>query len=208
MSLTHPPEPPSRTGSRSGGRLEVYAADEQSAVAVDTLRWVRLADAVLAEIGVRGAAELSILFWDDESIAELNSRFLGREGPTDVLAFPIDDDLPSSGRAPDAGGRGPGFDPEDVDVPRMLGDIVICPQVAAENAASAGRPTDDELALLVVHGILHLLGMDHMDDREAEVMEARERELLARHYQALGAGEAAVPTETPDAPTPDAPTPD
>jgi len=162
--------------------VEVFAADEQHDVAVDTLRLVRLAEAVLADEGVRGDAELSMLFVDEASIADLNSRFLGREGPTDVLAFPLDEEPTESGRSPDSGGSGPGYTGEVGEVPVLLGDVVICPAVAARNAPEHAGSYEDEMALLVVHGILHLLGMDHLDEAEAAEMEQRERELLTRYH--------------------------
>ena len=161
----------------------VFAADEQSTHPVDTIRWIRLAEAVLASEGVRGDTEVSLLFVDEDAIADLNSRFLGREGPTDVLAFPIDDEPAESGRSPDSGGSGPGFSSESEEAPSLLGDVVICPAVANRNAPDHAGSYDDELALLVVHGLLHILGMDHEDPEEAEAMEARERELLARHHR-------------------------
>jgi len=153
--------------------LSVFAADEQSVHPIETLRWIKLAEAVLAEEGIRGETEVSILFVDEQSIADLNSRFLGREGPTDVLAFPIDEEPIESGRSPDS--------------PTLLGDVVICPAVAYKNAPEHAGTFDDELALLLVHGLLHLLGMDHEDPDEAEIMEAKERVLLARHYAQPGA---------------------
>jgi probable rRNA maturation factor len=163
--------------------IEVFAADEQQDVEVDALRWVQLAKQVLIAEGVRGETELTLLFVDERSIADLNKRFLGKEGPTDVLSFPIDDDALERGRSPDSGGSGPGtMPPEPSDLPTLLGDVVICPKIAARNAPTHAGTLDDELALLVVHGILHLLGMDHVDDEEAEVMEARERDLLARFH--------------------------
>lgn len=166
---------------------EVFAADEQSDVPVDALRWAQLARGVLEAEGVRGEVELTLLFVDEPSIADLNKRFLGKDGPTDVLSFPIDDDATERGRSPDSGGSGPGaLPPEPSDLPTLLGDVVICPAVAARNAPTHAGTLDDELALLVVHGILHLLGMDHVDDDEAEVMEARERELLARLHRPDG----------------------
>lgn len=164
--------------------IEVFAADEQQDVAIDALRWVRLAREVLGAERVRGEVELTLLFVDEQSIADLNKRFLGKEGPTDVLSFPIDDDALERGRSPDSGGSGPGtMPPEPADLPTLLGDVVICPKVAARNAPTHAGTLDDELALLVVHGILHLLGMDHVDDDEAEVMEARERDLLSRFHK-------------------------
>jgi probable rRNA maturation factor len=179
--------------------VDVYAADEQTDYPVDPLRWARLAEVVLDEADLRGDAELSVLFVDEASITEYNSKFLGHDEPTDVLAFPIDDEPVESGRAPDAGGTGPGMPSEPEDVPVLLGDILICPAVAYRNAPEHAGTYEDELALLLVHGLLHLMGMDHQEDEEAEEMEAKERELLSRHYKPLrpeaweregGAGEA------------------
>jgi len=164
--------------------VEVFAADEQSAEAVDTIRWVRLARDVLDAEGIGGDVEMSMLFVDEPAMAELNRRFLGRDGPTDVLSFPIDEDLVDAGRSPDAGGPGPGALPHEASVvPVVLGDVVLCPAVARRQAPEHAGTYEDEMALLVVHGILHLLGMDHADDTEAEVMERRERELLDRFHR-------------------------
>ena len=164
--------------------VAVFAADEQADEHVDTLRWVQLAEAVLAAQDVRGDAELSILFVDEQAIAELNKRFLGRDGPTDVLAVPIDDDVYEGGRLPDSlGPAGPADDLEPSDLPTLLGDIVVCPAVAKRNAPSHAGTYEDEMALLVVHGILHLLGMDHAEEEEAQAMEAREQELLSQFHR-------------------------
>jgi probable rRNA maturation factor len=162
--------------------VDVFVADEQGDDPVDTLRWARLAEAVLEEEGLRGDAELSVLFVDEAAISELNKRFLDTEGPTDVLAFPIDEEPLESGRSPDSGGTGPGMPSEPEDIPVLLGDIVICPAVARRNAAEHAGNYEDELALLLVHGLLHLMGMEHVEEEEAQDMEAKERELLARHY--------------------------
>ncbi len=175
--------------------VEVFAADEQSVEPVDILQWLRLAKAVLVDEGVRGETELSILFVDEAAIADLNQRFLGKDGPTDVLAFPIDEEPAESGRSPDSGGSGPGDTGEPPEAPTLLGDVVICPTVARRNALERTRAYEDELALLVVHGVLHLLGMDHEDDAEAEAMEAKERELLARHHQAADEGPRTRPAD-------------
>jgi len=169
--------------------VEVFAADEQTDEPVDKLRLINLAEQVLKAEGVRGDAELSILFIDEQSMADLNKRFTGKDGPTDVLSFPIDEEPVAGGRSPDTGGSGPGdTDPEPSDLPTLLGDIVICPAVAARNVADGihddrASTYDDELALLVVHGILHLMGMDHVDDDEAAAMEKREQELLDRFHR-------------------------
>ena len=164
--------------------VEVFAADEQTERPVDTRRWVRLAEEVLDAEGIKGDAELSLLFIDEQAMADLNKRFLGKDGPTDVLAFPIDDEPIEGGRSPDSGGSRPMWMPaEPDDLPMLLGDVVICPAVAERNAPEHAGTYEDELALLVVHGILHLLGMDHLDDEEAEAMEQRERDLLARFHK-------------------------
>ncbi len=164
--------------------VEIFVADEQTDRPVDTLRWVRLAREVLEAEGVRGDAELSMLFVDEAAMAELHKRFLGKEGPTDVLSFPIDDDIVELGaRAVDSLGPGPVSEIEPTDAPTLLGDVVVCPAVARRNAPGHAGSYEDEMALLVVHGILHLLGMDHEDDREAEAMERRERELLERFHR-------------------------
>jgi len=176
--------------------VEVFVADEQTQFPVDHLRWLQLAERVLAAEGVRGDAELSILFVDEVAMTDLNQRFTSKEGPTDVLAFPIDEEPSEGGRSPDSGGTGPGYVPaEPSDLPILLGDVVVCPAVATRNAPEHAGTYEDEIALLIVHGILHLMGMDHMDDEEAEAMEARERELLAKFY-----APPAEPAPAPPAP--------
>lgn len=149
------------------GDVDVVGADEQSDVELDLDRWVRLARDVLADRGVRG--ELTLTFVDVDEITTLNEDHLGGSGPTDVVSFPLDADL----------------DPDDTPVPGipvLLGDVVICPSVARDAAAGHAGTVEDELALLVVHGILHVLGHDHAEADEAAVMREHERELLERHH--------------------------
>jgi len=161
----------------------VFVADEQADHPVELARWEALARDVLGHEGLDGEAELSLLFVDEAAIAQLNASFMGQEGPTDVLAFPIDaEDEIGVGRSPDGGTTGPDRDPGQ-EVPLLLGDVVICPAVAARNAPSHAGTYDDELALLIVHGILHVLGHDHATPEETEVMQARERELLDRFHR-------------------------
>jgi len=164
-------------------RVEVFGADEQTAEPVDVLRWVRLARLVLEEERVTGEAELSLIFVDQQTITDLNVRFLGGSGPTDVLAFPMDDDVVLGGRQPDQGGRGPGAPSEPADPPLLLGDVVICPTVARRQAEERNIAIDDEIALLVVHGVLHLLNYDHAEDEDTVQMQRRERELLEKFRQ-------------------------
>lgn len=180
------------------GELEVFAADEQDAHPVDVTRWARLAEAVIGAEGISGDAELSLLFVAEDVIADLNHRFIGGDGPTDVLSFPIDDDIAELSRAPDAATTGPDRASTDIgSAPLLLGDVVICPAVAARNAPVHAGSYDDELALLVVHGVLHVLGHDHAEAGEAQAMRAREAELLARFYGPVAAGtEIPTPPET------------
>jgi probable rRNA maturation factor len=160
--------------------MSVFASDEQSDVEVDLERWLRLARLVLADERAPEDAEVSLIFVDETAIADLNIKFLGGTGPTDVLAFPIDDDHVPAGRQPDAGGRGPGAPAEPTDPPVVLGDVVVCPLVAQRQAPEHAGTLDAELALLVVHGVLHLLNYDHAEDQERVEMQQRERELLAK----------------------------
>jgi len=152
----------------AGVAATVVATDERATAVgaaghrVDLERWRALAAGVLADEGVGGPAELNLVFVDETAMAELNGEFMSATGPTDVLSFPLDAEAEP----------GPGA------TLRLLGDVVICPAVAARNAgANAGY--DAEIALLVVHGVLHVLGMDHAEDDEAAAMVARERHHLA-----------------------------
>jgi probable rRNA maturation factor len=130
-----------------------------------------LRDAVAAALAAAGVEDghLAVDLVDAARIRELNREHRGKDEPTDVLSFPIDGDAP-----PSVGGP-----------PPMLGDVVICPEVAATNAPDHAGSYDDEIALLVVHGLLHLVGMDHAADDERDAMQARERDLLARLYGPL-----------------------
>jgi probable rRNA maturation factor len=157
----------------------VYGANEQNDIDVDVERYVRLARVVLESERVATDAEMSLLFVDEATIAELNERFLGYEGPTDVLSFPMDDELPPGGRWPDQGGRGPGSPSDPGEPPSVLGDVVVCPVVAGRQAQERGATLDDEMSLLVVHGVLHLLNYDHAEPEETALMRRREQELLA-----------------------------
>jgi probable rRNA maturation factor len=153
-------EPP----STSAPSTRVVGADEQADVVVDVDRWCRLAGDVIVSEGALG--ELTLTFVDRDEIARLNEEHMGVDGPTDVLSFPLDtsDAIVPTG------------------VPVLLGDVVVCPVVAAEQATEHAGTLDDELALLVVHGVLHVLGHDHATEGETQAMQTRERELLERHH--------------------------
>ncbi|HZA78614.1 MAG TPA: rRNA maturation RNase YbeY [Acidimicrobiales bacterium] len=155
------------------GEVQVFGADEQRAAPVDVPRWVELARNVLEAEGVSGDAELALLFVDEATITGLNRRFMDSDGPTDVLAFPIDDPAATPPAEPGTSDHGP----------LLLGDVVVCPTVAQRQAPEHAGTYDDELALLVVHGVLHVLGHDHAEADEAARMQARERELLDRFHR-------------------------
>jgi probable rRNA maturation factor len=164
-------EPPSTGGAPDvvvRGDVTIAVADEQSDVVIDAARLAQLAAAVLVAEGRAG--ELTLTFVDADEIAALNQEHMGHEGPTDVLSFPLDADLA----------------PGDVPVewgPVLLGDVVVCPQVAAANAASHAGTLDDELALLVVHGVLHVLGHDHGEpDQTARMRSAELAHLIDHHW--------------------------
>jgi probable rRNA maturation factor len=163
---------------------EVFCADEQTEVVVDLERWQKLAIAVLADRGVRGGTELSLFFVSQHDMAELNTEHMGKSGPTDVLAFPIDGgEVLEMINGPTGATRGPDRPPPDRgDLPLLLGDIVICPEVAFSQAPGHAGTIDDEMALLVVHGILHILGWDHDTAEKTIAMRACERELLQAHH--------------------------
>ncbi|MEX0592381.1 MAG: rRNA maturation RNase YbeY [Nitriliruptoraceae bacterium] len=136
-------------------------ANEQD-VEVDEATLVRLARHVLAQQRVPDDMEVSVLLVDEATMAELNEAHLGQPGPTDVLAFPIDE----PGEAV-AGG------------PAVLGDVVLCPAYVEVQAAEHGKSLADELAMLTVHGLLHLLGMDHAEPEEEREMFGLTEKLLA-----------------------------
>jgi len=163
--------------------VQIFCADEQNDFSVDVDRWRRLAAHVLVAEGVRGAAELSVLFVDETTIAEMNKVHMGKDGPTDVLAFPIDSVVADESPGPGRVSRGPDRPEIDADdYPLLLGDIVVCPAVANRQAPTHAGNIDDELALLVTHGVLHVLGYDHADDDQRIAMQRRETALLEEFH--------------------------
>lgn len=143
--------------------MDVFVANEQS-YPVDTVRSAELARHALSAEQVDDEAELSILFVGSDHIRRLNHRYAGDDYATDVLAFPL---------------------LEEEDDGYMLGDVVICPEVAEGNARKLGHPLAHELDTLLVHGTLHLLGYDHQDERQRTRMEKRQGELLASFRQEI-----------------------
>jgi probable rRNA maturation factor len=173
------------------GQPDVFCADEQAAVPVDLGRWQALALNVLHDEGVRGLAELAVMFVSEAEISELNESYMGKTGPTDVLAFPIDAAEAEIVLHGQPTNRGPDRSPPDLgDMPLLLGDVVVCPAVALRQAPEHAGTLDDELALLVVHGVLHVLGHDHAEPDERKAMRTLERQLLETHHWGGPAPEA------------------
>jgi probable rRNA maturation factor len=173
------------TPRRAGGDgvPEVFCSDEQNAIAVDLPKWRALALAALMAEGVRGACELSLYFVDEETIAELNAEHMGKIGPTDVLSFPLDGVEITEAQGPGAISAGPARPhPDHDDVPTLLGDVLVCPAVAVRQFETHAGTLDDELALLVVHGVLHVLGYDHEIESDTAHMRERELGILKEHH--------------------------
>ena len=147
----------------------------ESGVGVDTRSLERLARHVLDEMGVNPLVELSIRLVTVDTMTAYHERFMNEPGPTDVLAFPMDELHDQRD------------DNDDEDAPpTLLGDVVLCPDVAARQAAHAGHSAESELHLLCAHGVLHLLGYDHADEAEEREMFGVQARLLdswatARH---------------------------
>jgi len=138
--------------------------NNESGHPVDEAEFAALARHVLDAMRVHPQAELSILLVDEDVMTDLHVRWMDEPGPTDVLSFPMDE-------------LRPGADGEPA-VPGLLGDVVLCPAVAARQARAAGHSTSEELLLLTTHGILHLLGYDHAEPDEEKEMFALQRRLL------------------------------
>ena len=133
-------------------------------VEADEAEIVALARRVLARMRVHPQAELSVVLVDETAMEQLHVQWMDEPGPTDVLSFPMDE-------------LRPGSEGED-SPPGLLGDVVLCPQVAARQARTAGHSTAEELLLLTTHGILHLLGYDHAEPDEKREIFGLQRKLL------------------------------
>ncbi|MGB3485752.1 MAG: rRNA maturation RNase YbeY [Mycobacterium sp.] len=149
--------------------MSIEVANE-SGMDVSEEELISVARFVIDKMNVNPGAELSMVLLDTAAMADLHMRWMDLPGPTDVMSFPMDE-LEPGGR-PDATEPGPS----------MLGDIVLCPQFAADQAKTRGHDLEHELALLTVHGVLHLLGYDHAEPDEEKEMFALQRQLLDDWY--------------------------
>jgi probable rRNA maturation factor len=138
--------------------------NNESGYAVDEAEFAALARHVLDAMHVHPQADLSILLVEVDVMTELHMRWMDEPGPTDVLSFPMDELRPG--------------DEGELSQEGLLGDVVLCPEVAARQAVAAGHSTAEELLLLTTHGILHLLGFDHIEPEEEKEMFALQRRLL------------------------------
>jgi probable rRNA maturation factor len=131
---------------------------------IDEIEFAELASFVLTHMHIAEGAELAILFVDEKAMEQLHLEWMDEPGPTDVLSFPMDELRPGT--------------PERPTPPGLLGDIVVCPSVAARQAAKAGHSAEEEMLLLTTHGLLHLLGYDHAEPEEEKEMFDLQRQLL------------------------------
>jgi probable rRNA maturation factor len=138
--------------------------NNESGYAVDEAEFAALARYVLDALHVHPQTDLATVLVGTHVMTELHVQWMDEPGPTDVLSFPMDELRP---------GR-----PGEVTPPGLLGDVVLCPEVAARQARDAGHSTTEELLLLTTHGILHLLGYDHAEPEEEKEMFALQRQLL------------------------------
>jgi probable rRNA maturation factor len=149
---------------------------DESGHELDVHRLAQLSRFVMDRMRVHPLAELCIKAVDEPTIARLNEQWMEKQGPTDVLAFPMDELRPGTvGEEPEEG---------------VLGDLVVCPDVAAAQGETAGHGRDAEIELLAVHGILHLLGYDHAEADEHRVMFGLQDQLLAAWRDPARAGDA------------------
>ncbi|OAV60939.1 rRNA maturation RNase YbeY [Enteractinococcus helveticum] len=135
----------------------------ETAFDVDIQRVMTLGKHLYTNLHIHPASELAVVFVDNDAMSQLHQDWMGLDGPTDVMSFPMDELRPGTQQQPAQG---------------LLGDIVISPEVAAEHAARGGHNVADEVALLVTHGLLHLLGYDHDDPEEKDEMFSLQNRLL------------------------------
>ena len=138
--------------------------NNESGIDVDETAIQRLAVYALDAMHVHADAELAIVLVDEGAMEQLHVQWMDEPGPTDVLSFPMDELRPGTEEQPAP--------------PGLLGDVVLCPQVAESQAKAAGHTLLDELQLLTTHGILHLLGFDHAEPDEEREMFELQRQLL------------------------------
>ncbi len=136
----------------------------ESGFEADEPTLLRLLEHHLAELRVSSEADVAVILVDEGAMEALHVQWMDEPGPTDVLSFPMDELRPGTDDQPTP--------------PGLLGDIVVCPQVAETQARQAGHSTQDEILMLTTHGLLHLLGFDHAEPAEEREMFGLQRDLL------------------------------
>lgn len=159
--------------------------NNETTAKIDAREFVDLARYVFDAMFLHPATELSITFVDEKAMSELHEEWMDLEGPTDVMSFPMDE--LREGREGELAPEG------------LLGDIVICPTVAAQQARIAGHTSEEEMLLLLTHGILHLLGYDHVEPEEERVMFTLQRKLLLTFLAGRGSRVGICDTGGPEA---------
>ena len=162
--------------------------NNESGLAADEDALRELAQYVIDQMETHPLADLSMLLVDEAHMTNLHEKWMEEPGPTDVLSFPMDELRPHSMAGPN---RARGRDSDEPE-PVLLGDVVLCPHVAAAQAKQHGHSTQAELELLTVHGVLHLLGYDHAEPEEEAEMFGLQNELLRDWREESAASEAAV----------------
>jgi len=150
--------------ARAEGADVSIEINNESGVEADEGALQRLATFALDHLYVHPDAELAILLVDEAAMEQLHVQWMDEPGPTDVLSFPMDELRPGS--------------EDEVTPAGLLGDIVLCPQVAIAQAETAGHSSMDEMLLLTAHGILHLLGFDHTEPDDEKEMFGIQRDIL------------------------------
>jgi probable rRNA maturation factor len=146
----------------------------ESGVDLDVEEFARLARFTMGRMRVHPEAELCLKLVDEATISEFNRHYMGKDGPTDVLSFPMDELRPGREGEPEEEG--------------ILGDMLLCPQYATQQAPNFSRSAADEMHLLTIHGILHLLGYDHAEPKEEREMFTLQARLLAE-WQGVKSGD-------------------
>ena len=152
---------------------ELVEVVNESGVECDVVALCRQGAWLMSTLGLHAECELSVALVDDDRMAELHVEWMQEPGPTDVLSFPMDDvRVPSAGEAAEPG---------------ILGDVILCPQVAQAQANAAGHSREAELELLLTHGVLHLLGHDHQEADEHAVRFGLQEQLLTQWRDSVSA---------------------
>jgi probable rRNA maturation factor len=180
--------------------LSIEIINESSYLAVDDEQFVLLARYVFEQLSINPDADLTVLFLDEDAMEQLHLDYMGLDGPTDVMSFPIDEltpgALPHHLQAKVATHQASSDEKDQFDL--VLGDIAICPAIAIKQAEKAGHTANEEMLLLTVHGILHIIGHDHAEPAQKKIMFDLQRKLLIGFLASRKIGENGVVGVAPE----------